>query len=135
MGSIRRKTHPALPQHNTNSEDTSGAMEEMLQKVQKANTLHHICRSSCDVQPNQLGRPTRLYIEDPAPTLGIEHHTSGHLRLDSQRAVDADRRPTTHVASQVVRARRHQDLVDRAVADGGGELSYGAQSSGRSPEG
>ena len=70
-----------------------GAMEEMPgQKVQKANTLHRICRSSRNVQPNQLGRPARLYVEDSAaPTLGIEHHASGHLRLDSQRAVDADR--------------------------------------------
>ena len=104
----------------------NGAMEEMSGKVQNASTLHPRCRSSCNVQPNQLGRPTRLYVEDPAPTLGIEHHTSGHLRLDSQRAVDADRRTVAHVASEVVRARRHQDLVDRAVADGGGELSYGA---------
>ena len=69
-----------------------GAMEEMSgQKVQKANTLHIRCTSSRDVQPNQLGRPARLYVEDPAPTLGIEHHAFGHLRLDCQRAVDADR--------------------------------------------
>ena len=45
VGSIRRKTHPALPQHNTNSEDTSGAMEEMSLKVQNANT-HSLRRQS-----------------------------------------------------------------------------------------
>ena len=66
-------------------------MDEMPQRVQKANTLHQKCISSCNVQPNQLGRPARLYLKDPAPTLGIEHHTSRHLRLDGQGAVDADR--------------------------------------------
>ena len=35
MGSIRRKTHPALPQHNTNSEDTSGAMDDSSGKGSK----------------------------------------------------------------------------------------------------
>mmetsp|Transcript_27577 Transcript_27577/g.69841 ORF Transcript_27577/g.69841 Transcript_27577/m.69841 type:complete len:287 (-) Transcript_27577:3-863(-) len=91
-----------------------------------------------NVQPNQLGVCTRRYEKDSAPTLGIEHRTSGHLRLNSQGAVDADRPrsmqtrsadvhgPRAHVAGQVVRARRNQDRVDRAVADGGGELSYAA---------
>jgi len=42
VGSIRRKTHVALPQYTTNSEHTFGAMEEMSQKVQNAST--HILR-------------------------------------------------------------------------------------------
>ena len=42
MDSIWRKTHEALPRHTTNSEQTIGAMEEMSQKVQNANT--HILR-------------------------------------------------------------------------------------------
>ena len=102
-----------------------GKLEEMSQRVQKASSLHRNI-SSGNVQPDQLGRPARLYHKDPAPTLGIEHHASGNLRLDGHGAVDADRRPTAHVASEVVRARRHQDLVDRAVVDGGGELSDAA---------
>ena len=68
-----------------------GAMEEMSgQKVQKANTLHRICRSSRNVQPNQLGRPARLYVEDSAPTLGIEHHASGHLIVSARSMQTAD---------------------------------------------
>ena len=32
------------------------------------------CRSSCDAQPNQLGRPIRLYLKDPKPILeGFEY--------------------------------------------------------------
>jgi hypothetical protein len=75
----------------------------------------HRSISSCNVQPNQLGRPARLYLKDPAPTLGIEHHTSRHLRLDGQGAVDADRRSGAHVAGELVCARCQQDLVDPAV--------------------
>ena len=48
------------------------------------------------------------------------------MRLDGQGAVDADRRTGAHVAGKVVRARRNQDFVNRAVADGGGELNYAA---------
>ena len=105
MGSIRRnsKAHP-LPQcSKQRSAFQWGAMDEMSgQKVQQANTLHRRCRSSCNVQPNQLGRPTRLYQKDPAPTVtgvAIEHHTSGHLRLDGHSAVDADRRITDAVTT------------------------------------
>jgi hypothetical protein len=65
-------------------------MEEISQRVQKASSLHRSI-SSCNVQPNQLGHPSRLYLKDLAPTLGIEHHTSRHLRLDGQGAADADR--------------------------------------------
>ena len=36
VGSIRCKTHVALPRYTTNSELTSGAMDEMSQKVQQA---------------------------------------------------------------------------------------------------
>merc|ERR1719327_888747 len=49
-------------------------------------------RSSCNVQPNQLDGVVTVYLDDPAPTLGIEHHTSGYLRLNGQGAAgDADR--------------------------------------------
>eukprot|EP00964_Phaeocystis_antarctica_P107180 scaffold71942_cov69-Phaeocystis_antarctica.AAC.2 len=46
------------------------------------NARAHPSRSSRDIQPNQPGRPARLDLEDPAPTMAIEHHASGHLRLD-----------------------------------------------------
>ena len=70
----------------------------------------------------------------PVPTAGIEHHTSRHLRLNGHVAVDAERRIAiiriagrvhARAVGQRVRARRNQDLVDRAVADGGGELLPG----------
>jgi len=66
-------------------------MDEMPQRVQKANTLHRRCISSCNVQPNQLGRPARLYLKDPPRSHGVEHHSSRHLRFDGQGAADADR--------------------------------------------
>ena len=57
QGSIRRKTHVALPQHTAYSERTSGAMEETSgQKVQNANThilrrhIHEHAHSSRSVQ-------------------------------------------------------------------------------------
>ena len=56
----------------------------------------------------------------------MEHHTSGHQRLDGHGANDADRRTRAHVSDKIVRARRNQDLVDGAVADGLGELRHGA---------
>jgi hypothetical protein len=90
------------------------------------NVRAHISISSRDIQPNQPCRPTRRNLEDPAPTIGIEHHTSGHLRLNGRGAVDADRRISAHVSGKAVRARRNQDLVDRAVANGRGELRHGA---------
>ena len=82
--------------------------------------------SSRDIQPNQPCRSTRLDGEDPAPTICIEHHTTGHLRLDGHGAIDADRRAGAHVSNKAVRARRDQDLVDGTVADGQGELRHGA---------
>ena len=38
VGSIRRKTHVALPQYTTNSEHTIGALDESSGKVQDAST-------------------------------------------------------------------------------------------------
>ena len=38
VGSIRRKTHEALPRHTANSEHTIGAMEEMSGQGQKVST-------------------------------------------------------------------------------------------------
>eukprot|EP00964_Phaeocystis_antarctica_P136884 scaffold101375_cov60-Phaeocystis_antarctica.AAC.2 len=86
----------------------------------------HSSISSRDIQPNQPGCPARLDLEDPAPTIGIEHHASEHLRLDGHGAVDADRRTGAHVSGKAVRARRDQYLVDGAVADGRSELRDGA---------
>ena len=97
------------------------------------NARAHISCSSRDIQPNQPSRPTRHDMNDPAPTIGIEHHSSGHLRLDGHGAVDADRRTSitpvsmpAHVSGKAVRARRNPDLVHGAVADGRGELRHGA---------
>eukprot|EP00964_Phaeocystis_antarctica_P046675 scaffold26994_cov83-Phaeocystis_antarctica.AAC.3 len=45
VGSIRRKTHGALPRYTANSEHTIGAMEEMSGKVQNANT-HNLRRQN-----------------------------------------------------------------------------------------
>ena len=90
----------------------------------KANTLHHRCRSSCNVQPSQLDRPTSLYLNDPPRSHGIEHHSPRHLRFDGQGAVDADRRSGAHVAGKLVCARCQQDLVDRAVCYSCGELAH-----------
>ena len=58
--------------------------------------------------------------------LGIEDHRPRHLRLDGYGAANAERRTEAHVADQFIRACRHQDLVDSAVADGGHELAHGA---------
>ena len=127
MGSIRRKAH-SLPQNaHSIGQYSSGALEEMSQRVQKESTLHPICRSSSNVQPNQLDCPARLYLKDPPRSHGVEHHSSRHLRFDGQGAVDADRRArAAHVARKLVRARCQQDLVDRAVCDSCGELAHGA---------
>ena len=74
----------------------AGAVEESLQSVQTENTCppqgqtENTCPSSGNVQPNQLDRTTRPNIEDPAPFLCIEHHTSWHLRFDGHGTVDAE---------------------------------------------
>ena len=39
VGSIRRKTHVALPRYTANSEHTIGAMEDMSRQGNTANTL------------------------------------------------------------------------------------------------
>jgi len=41
VGSIRRKTHDALPRSTANSEHTIGAMDAMQQKVQKMRAPTH----------------------------------------------------------------------------------------------
>ena len=68
--------------------------------------------SSRDIQPNQRDHPARLDIEDPAFTIAIKHHTSGHLRLDGHGAVYADRRTSAHIGGKIVHARCNQDLVN-----------------------
>ena len=70
--------------------------------------------SSCDMQPNQLGRPARLYNKDPPFSHGIEHHSSRHLGFDGQGTVDADRRSVAHihVTGKLVYARQQHDPVD-----------------------
>eukprot|EP00964_Phaeocystis_antarctica_P023624 scaffold13193_cov60-Phaeocystis_antarctica.AAC.2 len=73
-----------------------------------------------------LSRPARLYLEDPPPSHGVEHHSTRHLRFDSQGAIDADRRSGAHVSGKPVGARCQQDLVDRAVGDSCCELAHGA---------
>eukprot|EP00964_Phaeocystis_antarctica_P014593 scaffold8060_cov82-Phaeocystis_antarctica.AAC.3 len=62
------------------SQFKGACVQRMIKSVQQRRA--HISRSSRDVQPNQPGRPARLDLEDPAPTIAIEHHASGHLRLD-----------------------------------------------------
>ena len=94
MGSIRRKTHGALPRHTTNSEHTSGAMEEMSEKVQNASThalrrrIHEHAHSSRSVQRSVQGGDGR-YMRgfDLAPELTPychntpqnSEHTSGAM--------------------------------------------------------
>ena len=89
--------------------------------------------STCDIQPNQPSRPTRLDMEDPHSrlpskigTFGIEDHISRHLRLNAHGAVDADGRFAAHLSGKGVRARLNQNPVDGAVVDGCSELRYGA---------
>ena len=65
--------------------------EEMSHTVQKASAVHVSRMSSCNIHPNQLGLPARLYIEDPPFSHGIEHHSSRHRGFDGEGAVDADR--------------------------------------------
>ena len=45
--------------------------------------------SSRDAQPNQLGLPTRLDVNDPSAGLCIEHNASWHLCLNGYGAADA----------------------------------------------
>ena len=99
---------------------------EMVKAHVFKNARAHRINASRDIQPNQPCRPTRLDIEDPAPTICIEHHTTGHLRLDGHGTIDADCRTGAHVSRKAVRARRDQYLVDGAVVDGIDELRHGA---------
>eukprot|EP00964_Phaeocystis_antarctica_P058930 scaffold34975_cov66-Phaeocystis_antarctica.AAC.4 len=45
-----------------------------------------------DIKTDQFGRATGLDIDDAAQSLGVEHDAPGHLRLDGDGAVDAQRR-------------------------------------------
>ena len=90
-------------------------------------TAAALSQSSCNVQPNQLDRPARLYGKGPLPWRGNEHHSTRHLRFNGQGAVDADGKAMVNLADgtrsgKAVRACRNQDLVNGAVADGRGEL-------------
>eukprot|EP00964_Phaeocystis_antarctica_P066069 scaffold39905_cov80-Phaeocystis_antarctica.AAC.3 len=49
MGSIRGKTHGALPRHTANSEHTIGAMDDSSRNVQKANA-HPFLRTQRSIQ-------------------------------------------------------------------------------------
>ena len=91
---------------------SSRALEDMSRTVQNASTYTSSV-PSCNIEPNQLGRPAGLDVEDPATALRIEDHTSRHLRLDGHGAADAECSAAAvgaHVAAQLVRARRQHDL-------------------------
>ena len=93
------------------------AMSSMLAKT-------HIVRDpSPNVQPDQLGPASSRDIDDPPRSLGVEHGAPGHLRLDGQVAVDAERRTARHVAAELVGARHQHDPAHRAITECRNEVS------------
>ena len=112
MGSIRRKTHVALPRHTTNSEHTSGAMEDMSGKVQNANTHilqcqnHEHAHSSRSVQgPVQWGDGTLHMgsIRGKAHRLPDNAHSNGqHFSGAMDESSGKGSKTQAHISSGVV---------------------------------
>eukprot|EP00964_Phaeocystis_antarctica_P129244 scaffold93087_cov67-Phaeocystis_antarctica.AAC.2 len=86
-----------------------------------ASSKTHICRSpSRDVQPDQLSPASGRDMDDPPRSLGVEHDAAGHLRLDGNGAVDAERRTAfvgAHVVGELVGARHQHDPAHRAIVE------------------